>query len=1146
MSVFKKIPYAKPLAITLGVILVYALIGFVGVPRLIEHIVPDYAAGHLQRKATIGTVRFHPFIFKLDVRDFSLTETDGTPIAGFRRLLVDFELSSLTRWAWTFSRIGVEGLNLNIDIRPDGKLNLALLADTVLKDDAPASASERDDESPPRLLFQEILLSDAAVTFSDRSDPTPASVTVKPVNLELRDLSTLPDKDGAHWIRAYVPGGGALSWSGKTSLHPITSEGEIRLTGERLELPWRFLRDETNLTEPKGTVDISARYRFSYTGGVLELVAEDLRLMAKGVGLARPGEPGPMLSLHTIEASGGRFDLGARELTLPEIAVRGGHVVADVDESGRLNWQGLVRTRKTAPDAPNPASPGGQPWKVRLDSVRVSEIAVDYADTSRSIPITVTTSGLEVGLAARLEAAQAQTQAVVRDLAVTLSGVKLGEPGAKEPLIALDEISVAGGELDLAESRLGVKRVAVKGGQVQVARDGEGRIRIVDVATASKTAKARREVEAALERAREAGQAWGFALDALEIEGVRVALRDESFGAAIAYDVEGLKASAENIRNDGKTPVRFDAQLRFAHGGAARASGELGGGGERVSADVKVERFSLKPLQPAVTKFSTMQLESGEISSAAKIAYRAGKTGPGLEVAGALDVAALRLNEQGSGERLIAWKSLATKGVRFRLDPARLEVKEIRLVEPSAKVVISKDRSLNLAQALTPPAQQAGGAPEERKPPSAGSAAQSASKAPLEIAVDSVVVDGAEVDFADLSLVLPFAAKVDRLNGTVTGISSEPASRAAAKLEGQVGEHGLARVEGRVNVAEPKTFTDLTVTFRNVAMSPLSPYSVTFAGRKIDSGRLALDLQYKIEKSRLAGDNKVVLEQFTLGERVEAPGALDLPLDLAVALLTDSEGKIDVAVPVSGNIDDPKFSYGHLIWQAVGTLIKNIVTAPFRALGALFKGDAKDLDSIAFEPGDARLLPPEREKLKHIATALGKRPQLKLSVEGQYGEKDRAALRQRDVATAIAAKLGQGVPPGGSPAPVNPADARTQRALEALFVERNSAQALSELATGLGKERGKPVQRVNPLLAAVGKPSEDVAFYEALLKRLVDSAQVGDDALRKLADARAGAVREHLVTTLSIAAARVDQKPASGAGGEQVRLSLDVLRQAAK
>jgi len=1148
MSIFRKIPYAKPLAITLGVIVIYAVLGFVVVPRLIERAVPDYVAEHLQRKATIGKVRFHPFIFKLDVRDFALAEPDGTPIVGFRRLLVDFELSSLFRWAWTFSRIGVEGLNVNVDVMPDGRLNFALLAETLLKNDQPESVAKSSEGAPPRLVFRHISLTGAAVTFSDHSDVTPASVTLKPISLELHDISTLPDGEGPHAIRAQIPGGGTLSWSGRTSLYPIASNGEISLTGVRPKIAWRFLRDETSLSEPKGSVDISARYRFLYTPQVVQFALENLHLTAKGIGLTRAGDPGPMLALHTIEASGGRFDLASHEVTLPEIAVRGGGVVVDVDESGELNWQKLIRTRKTGAEAATDARAKGRPWKVRLDSVRVAEVALDYADSSRAIPITVNTSGIKVSLAARLEAAQAGTQVEVSDLAIALSDVKMSEPGVEEPLVALDEVVVAGGELDLKETHAAVKRVTVKGGQVRVARNAEGHIRIVDVAAAAKTAKARRELDAALERAREQGRGWQFALGALEVDGVHVALRDEGFGGAISYDVDDVKAAFNDIRSNGKTPIRFDAQLRIAQGGVVRAKGEIGELGQRITAAVNVQRLNLKPMQPLVAARSATRLESGVFSTAAKIAYRAGKTRPDLQVTGTLDVSDLLLKDAGSGERLVAWKSLATKGISFRLDPAKLDVGEIRLVEPDAKIVVFKNRSLNLAKALAPPApKESGGSPRaERKTPSGSSPPVSPSPAAPEIGVESIVVEKGEVDFSDLSLVLPFAAKIEDLRGSVAGISSDPASRAVAKLEGRVGEYGLARVEGSVNVIQPKMFTDITVIFRNVAMSPLSPYSVTFAGRKIDRGRLALNLQYKIQKGHLLGDNKVVLEQFTLGERVEAPGALDLPLDLAVALLTDSDGKIDVAIPVSGNVDDPKFSYGHLIWQAVGTLIKNIVTAPFRALGALFGGGGENLNSIAFNPGDTRLLPQESEKLKRVATALGKRPQLRVTLEGQYGEKDRVALRQRNVAAAVAEKLGQPAAPGGSPPPVNPADAKTQRALEALFTERNSAQGLTQFATEVEKERGKPVQRVNALLAVVGKPSADVAFYDALLKRLNDSAPIGDDILRKVAQARARAVGEHLVKTLSVAPKRVEQKAGTSAGGEQVKLGLDVFPQASK
>jgi hypothetical protein len=367
-------------------------------------------------------------------------------------------------------------------------------------------------------------------------------------------------------------------------------------------------------------------------------------------------------------------------------------------------------------------------------------------------------------------------------------------------------------------------------------------------------------------------------------------------------------------------------------------------------------------------------------------------------------------------------------------------------------------------------------------------------------------------------------------------LSSDPASRAVAKLEGRVDEFGLARVDGSLATFDPTQFMDLRVAFRNIEMTPLSPYSATFAGRRIASGRLGLDLQYKIDKGALLGDNKVELMKFTLGERVEAPGALNLPLDLAVALLTDAEGRIAIGVPVKGNVNDPQFSYGHLIWQAITTVLTNIVTAPFRAL---FGSGGDAVESIAFDPGRAALLPPEREKLKRVAEALEKRPQLKLAVEGQYSEADRAALRRRDVAHALALAL-ESEAVGDEPPPVNARDAKTQRAMEALFVKRASEQAFAAFVTQTEKARGgKPVERVGALAALVGRPSADGAFYDALLEQLNASAPLPGDALDQLARARSSAVAEHLEKTLSVLPARVERKAAAAGDGERAKLGLD-------
>lgn len=987
----RKIPRPR-LVIPLAVLLaIYFALGYFVAPRYIQRAIPVYVAEQLKRKASVREVNVNPMFFSVELNDFLLAETDGTPIVGFRRLLVDFELSSLLRWAWTFSTIALDGLDLRADIAPDGRFNLAELADSMPKGEA------APDAKPVRLVLQHLALSDGAITFSDRTGAKPAIASLRPLAIELHDLSTLPDRSGPYNVSARLPGGGTLAWRGEVSLQPIFSRGEISLRAAKLAPVWRFFQDELNLAEPAGEADLDFRYRAGYAKGAPDVAVEDLRL--------------------------------------------------------------------------------------------------------------------------------------------TLSGVALAEQGVKEPLVSLETVALEGGAFDLRKRDISVRRAVVKGGAVRVVREEDGRVRLLDLLREKRPGEQPREAKAAARDARSSASPWRFALEAFDIEGLKIALADRSFGQPVAYDID-LALALKDLRTDGKTPVKVETALRFAQGGSLRVSAEVSPAGDRGSARAALERLSLKPFQPMVATRTALALESGNVSATLRAQYRTRKDRSELRVGGTASVDELLLNE--AGEPFLAWKSVAANGIAFSLAPNRLAIGEIKVNGLGAKVIVNKDRSVNLVQAFAPQGAGPSGTPPAKPPPEAHPAEDA--EPPLPVNVERVRVEDSAVDFSDLSLVLPFAAKIRELQGDISGLSTDRASRAVAKLEGRVDEFGLARIDGILATFDPKSFLDLRVAFRNIEMSPLSSYSVTFAGRRIASGRLALDLQYKVDKGALAGDNKVELDKLTLGERVETPGALSLPLDLAVALLTDADGKISVAVPVKGNVDDPQFSYGHLIWQAIATVITNIATAPFRAL---FGGGGENVENIAFDAGRATLLPPEREKLKHVAEALGKRPRLKLVVEGQYGDADRAALLQREVASAISARLDR-TSDGGEPEPVNPRDAKTQRAMEALFVERASDQALAVFVADIEKARGKPVQRVNPLLAFAGRASADGAFYDALLNRLNETSPLPGDALAKLAAARALAVTEHLEKALAVPPARVERRDAAARDGERVKLALDVAGQALK
>jgi hypothetical protein len=396
--------------------------------------------------------------------------------------------------------------------------------------------------------------------------------------------------------------------------------------------------------------------------------------------------------------------------------------------------------------------------------------------------------------------------------------------------------------------------------------------------------------------------------------------------------------------------------------------------------------------------------------------------------------------------------------------------------------------------------------------------------------------------------VLPFATRITKFGGTAVGISTERTARTEVRFRGRIEPSGFASVEGGLSAYDPKAFAEIRMVFRNVEMPPLSPYTATFAGRAVAAGRLSLELEYKIVDRMLVGQNKAIMENFKLGERVEAPNALDLPLDLALALLTDSEGRISVAVPIQGNVGQPTFDYRHLIREAIANLIRRIVSAPFRALGRLFGGVDEEVASIGFAPGNARLRPPEREKLDKVAHVLGERRELKLVVRGPFDpERDSEALRsaavRRDVAQALDVKLEDREDPG----PIAYSDAATQRALESLLAARAGPKGMEEIERAFKAHTAREPDRINPILGRLGRASPDREFYQAVYRRLVELYPLPANALPDLAARRATAIVEYLTGSAGMEASRAEFGEARSihANADQpvaAQLTLDVVK----
>jgi hypothetical protein len=262
------------------------------------------------------------------------------------------------------------------------------------------------------------------------------------------------------------------------------------------------------------------------------------------------------------------------------------------------------------------------------------------------------------------------------------------------------------------------------------------------------------------------------------------------------------------------------------------------------------------------------------------------------------------------------------------------------------------------------------------------------------IDIGPITIRNAKLNFEDKNLPIPFKTTVSKLNGSISEFKSDIQSKTKLQVRGVVDEYGTTNITGVVNPNSIKLLTDINMVFKNIAMKNFTPYTGKFIGRELKSGKLDLDLNYNIQSSNLKAQNNVVIKQLELGNKVESKDAVSLPLELAIALLQDTSGVIDLNLPISGNVDDPQFSIAPIVFKAFVNLITKALTAPFSLLGAIFGFDANEINSVDFNYGESEITPIQRETLDKINKILTKRPNLVLEIIPSYeNQKDLLALK---------------------------------------------------------------------------------------------------------------------------------------------------------
>jgi len=530
----------------------------------------------------------------------------------------------------------------------------------------------------------------------------------------------------------------------------------------------------------------------------------------------------------------------------------------------------------------------------------------------------------------------------------------------------------------------------------------------------------------------------------------------------------------------------------------------------RVEVDIDAHGLPIPLVQPYVEGKAKLVLAGGDAGAKGHLTFegREAPQEPDFRFTGTLFSNDFLSRDSRTQEKLVAWQKLTVDQVS--LDPKNVHAASVAASGAYARFIIFPDRRTNIAEVLGIPPRDTTAVAVPRPPPP---------PPPVATRIDVFRLDDCSMDFADLSLLLPFAAGVQKLNGEVRGLSSDPAARASVVLDGGLVPAGEVQVRGEMNPLSGDLYTDLAVDFRNFDMPALSPYTGQFLGRKVEQGKLQLTLQYKVAQRELQGENKLVIDQLELGADVESPEATRLPIGLAVALLKDRHGKIDLDMPVHGNLDNPKFRIWDAVWDVLRNILVKLVTSPFRLLGRLAGlgggGDDDQLSQVHFAPGAEVLSAAEQEKVTKLGTALGERPALRLEIRGACNADADAPILRAAKFAALAGERARRDPAKYTSAPGGTGFA--PRLLRDLYSESQGAAALEAFEQRFRvpkmDKNGQPHPKDTVL--------DEVKLYAEMRRELTAAQPVDAAELRALAQQRAMAIKNLLVQAAAVEEGRV-------------------------
>ncbi|MFB4391463.1 MULTISPECIES: DUF748 domain-containing protein [unclassified Pseudomonas] len=938
----------RALGALLAIVALYSLIGFFILPGIALRIANQQLAQYATMPAQVQRIELNPFSLELTVWGLQIGEP-GKEQVGFERLYANLSLDSLWSGALHLDAVELDKPRTELLFAKDGSLNLTQLFKLPPSEPKP----EEPPSDPFPLRIASIKLSDGYLHFQDLRPSEPIKFLYDSMNLELKNLSTLPDDNADMTLVANGPEGGRIDWSGTLSLAPIASQGTLKVTDGKMKLWWPYVRDAVPLVLEDGVVSLDTHYTLNLSQQT-ELRLDNTSVRVAPFAIKAP-DGRPLARLASLEVSETSIDLAKQLVTVGKVRSEKLETWAALESDGQLDWQKLFATQ------PAKATPKEK-----------SEPATAAPDNEQQ--------------------------------------------AAKEP-----------------------------------------------------------------------SKPWQVLLKDVQARNYMIHLADRSQKEPVALDVGPLNLDLQGFDSLNQSPFTLKLDTGVGRQGKLQAAGQVNLAPVTAKLDVSTRDIDLRVAQAYISPFIRLELRSGMLSSDLNVDLKS--TEPlAFNIGGKAQVNQLHTLDTIKDRDFVRWQQVNVDGLSYVHGDA-LSIDKVTLQQPYARFIINEDRTTNIDDLLIP---QPADAPASSQ---AKASKPGAAQKPLGIRIGQIDINDGSANFADLTLTPNFATAVQQLNGQIGTIDNRKPLPAKVDVKGKVDRYAPVTIKGALNPFDPMASLDIATSFKRVELTALTPYSGKFAGFRIRKGRLNLDLHYVITKGQLKAENKLVVEQLQLGEKVDSPDAVDLPIRLAVALLKDTEGKISIELPVSGDLNNPQFSVMPIVWQTLRNLVLRAAQAPFKFIGGLIAGGgSQDLGTVAFAPGSSELTTDAQDTLDKLAAALKQRPELRLEIEGTSAQgSDGPLIAEQRLEREYQATWYKILQRRGDKVPAN---------ASLLVVDDSDKPAMLE-----GIYRNRLKQQPPAEWQELGKDERTAKLREAVIKSWAESAAL----LRTLGQQRAGSIKDYLV-----------------------------------